>query len=70
MKVKPVLKYIANLTEDLYLLNLLGKLCVLFLLVTAQRCQTLHKIRLEVIKIYKDKMILMTNNLLKQSRPN
>ena len=67
--VDSVLHYIKSL-EDLTLLQLSGKLSLLFLLVSAQRCQTLHLIELSYIKITKDKIFIAPTHLLKQSRPN
>jgi len=46
-----VLDYLKNLTDELSLKMLTMKLCVLFLLTTTQRCQTLHLITLSDIKI-------------------
>ena len=67
--VQTVLDYIKRLPEDLTLMTLSGKLAVLFLLLTAQRCQTLHLINLSDIFFVGNKMIIHLNNLLKQSRP-
>ena len=47
--VQVVFKYIETLT-NLTLLELSGKLCMLFLLITAQRCQTLHLIEIDDVE--------------------
>ena len=46
-----VLTYIDGMQKTT-LLQLLGKLCMLFLLLTAQRCQTLHLIELMILKLW------------------
>ena len=45
------------------------KLCVLFLLVSAQRGQTIHLLRVENVQFYAENVVVMTSQLLKQSRP-
>ena len=67
--VQTVLDYMKRLPEDLTLMTLSGKLAVLFLLLTAQRCQTLHLINLSDISFVGNKMIIHLNHLLKQSKP-
>ena len=67
--VQTVLDYMKRLPEDLTLMTLSGKLAVLFLLLTAQRCQTLHLINLSDISFVGKKMIIHLNHLLKQSKP-
>jgi hypothetical protein len=42
---------------------------MLFLLVTAQRCQTLHTIKLSDIKRVGENIFIQISTLLKQSRP-
>ena len=66
--VDTVLKYLRSATSST-LLQLSGKLCMLFLLVSAQRCQTLHSIELNDIKLSKDKVFIAPQHLLKQSKP-
>lgn len=66
--VQTVFKYIEKLT-DLTLLELSAKLCMLFLLITAQRCQTLHLIEMEDIEFKQDCCIVKTTHVLKQTRP-
>ena len=65
--VQIVLSYIENMT-DLTLLDLSAKFCMLFLLVTAQRCQTLHLVELDDIVFKGDCCVIKTNHVLKQSR--
>jgi integrase len=66
--VNLVLTYLKGL-EDLTLFQLSCKLSVLFLLVSAQRCQFLHLVEIDDIIITKDKLVIHPNHLLKQSRP-
>ena len=66
--VQIVLNYIESLTKTT-LLQLTEKLCMLFLLVTAQRCQTLHLIELDDIVFEQNICIIKTNHVLKQTRP-
>ena len=42
---------------------------MLFLLLSAQRCQTLHLITLSDIKLEKEKVSIAPNNVLNQSKP-
>lgn len=51
-----VLTFIEKMT-DLTLLELSAKLSMLFLLVTAQRCQTLHLIEIGDIELQEDMKI-------------
>lgn len=67
--VQIVLDFLSNETDD-SLIFLSGKLCILFLLLSAQRCQTLHLIELQDIIINTNQITVLTNHLLKQSRPN
>jgi hypothetical protein len=66
--VQVVLDYLGE-EEDDSLLFLSGKLCLLFLLLSAQRCQTLHLIKLKDIIINSKQITILTNHILKQSRP-
>ncbi|WAR24858.1 hypothetical protein MAR_038527, partial [Mya arenaria] len=68
--VNIVLNYLHGLKTDT-LSKLSQKLCMLFLLVTGQRCQTLHSIKLQDINISSDKQTvnISPSQLLKQSRP-
>ena len=66
--VQVVLLNIERMTK-LSLLELSAKLCMLFLLVTAQRCQTLHLIELDDIEISENALVIKTNHILKQTRP-
>ena len=63
-----VLSYLAELNEAT-LLQLSCKLSMLFLLLTAQRCQTLHLIELDDIEFLGNKVVIHPNRLLKQSKP-
>lgn len=66
--VNIVLAYLEKL-NNLTLLGLSEKLCMLFLLITAQRCQTLHLVEIEDIEFYETSCVIRTNHLLKQSKP-
>ena len=52
------------------LLQLSGKLCMLFLFLTAQRCQTRHLIELTDIEINAKNGAILTNHLPRQSKPD
>lgn len=67
--VNIVLTFICQCTDN-SLMFLTCKLCLLFLLLSAQRCQTLHLIELDDLQFSQDKLTISTNHLLKQSRPN
>lgn len=54
---------------DLTLLELSAKLSMLFLLVTAQHCQTLHLSELGDIELQEEMCIIRTSHVLKQTRP-
>lgn len=66
--VEDVLKYMSK-TPAKTLLQLSCKLSVLFLLLSAQRCQTLHLVEIPDIKITNDKVFIAPNHILKQSKP-
>ena len=66
--VQLVLRYIEKM-DKLTLLELSAKLCMLFLLVTAQRCQTLHLIEIEDIEMKDNIYVIKTRHKLKQTRP-
>ncbi|XP_052233741.1 uncharacterized protein LOC127846495 isoform X1 [Dreissena polymorpha] len=68
--VKVVLDYLHTLKIST-LLDLSRKLCILLLLVTGQRCQTIHSIQLNDISFDKNTTMvtIQPNTLLKQSRP-
>ena len=51
------------------LLQISCKLCILFLLLFAQRCQTLYLIEIFDIKFMDDKVCIAPSHLLKQTRP-
>lgn len=66
--VGTVLCYLKSF-KDVTLLHLSCRLCVLFLLLSAQRCQTLHLIEVKDIVLSKTKLIIHPNHMLKQTRP-
>ena len=66
--VQVVLDYLEHF-DTATLLSLSCKVCILFLLLTAQRCQTLHVLKLSDIHVLPDKLIVNVSSLLKQSRP-
>ena len=63
-----VLQYLEEMDTSTILL-LSGKLCMLFLLLTGQRCQTLHLINIRYIEILEDEIIIRITDNMKQSRP-
>jgi hypothetical protein len=66
--VNKVLLYLQKL-DDKTLLQLSCKLSMLFLLVTAQRCQTLHLIETTDITLSEDIVTIFPNRVLKQTKP-
>ncbi|XP_052234247.1 uncharacterized protein LOC127846782 isoform X2 [Dreissena polymorpha] len=68
--VNIVLDFLHSLKTD-NLAFLSHKLCMLFLLVTGQRCQTLHSLKTTDIQISADKqtIVISPKQLLKHSRP-
>ena len=67
--VGTVLKYLESMPDQLTLLQLSCKLCMLFLLLSAQRCQTLHLIEISDIKFINDQVFIAPSHVLKQTRP-
>ena len=65
---KVVLRYLEQIDTS-SLLMLTCKLCMLFLLVTAQRCQTLHVLKLSDVHVHKDKVVINVSSIIKQTRP-
>lgn len=63
-----VFKYIESL-QNTTLLQLSCKLSVIYLLLTAQRCQTLHLLELDDIEFQGDRVIIHSNHILKQTKP-
>ncbi len=55
--------------ETRNLLQLSGKLCMLFLLLTAQICQTLHLIEMEDISFQPHSVTIFPTHMLKQTKP-
>ncbi|MCG8113599.1 MAG: tyrosine-type recombinase/integrase [Candidatus Thiodiazotropha taylori] len=66
--VQVVLSHMEKM-KNLTLLELSSKLCMLFLLVTAQRCQTLHLIEMDDLHFRENSLEIKTNHVLKQTRP-
>lgn len=66
--VGTVLKYLQTMSDSTLLL-LSCKLCMLFLLLSAQRCQTLHLIETSDIKFVNDQVCIAPSHILKQTRP-
>lgn len=66
-----VLNYLRKLSpmKFLSLKMLTFKLCMLLALLTAERCQTLHKLRLDKMQISSHKVVFVVVDLLKTSRP-
>jgi len=64
--VKVFLRYLETLDTSV-LLSLSCKLCILFLLVTAQRCQTLHVLKLSDICFNYDTVVINNSSILKQT---
>ena len=69
--VSKVLQYLtaAKSNSDLSLLELSEKLAVLFMLLSGQRCQTIHTIKLSDINILSDKVVCYISEVLKQTKP-
>ena len=66
--VQIVLEYKETM-DNKTLLELSAKLCMLFLLVTAEPCQTLHLIGMEDIEFQEKICVVKTRQMLKQTRP-
>ena len=66
--VNVVLEYLKSF-HNTTLFQISCQLCMLFLLTSAQRCQTLHLIEIKDIKISTNQVIIYPNHLLKQSKP-
>lgn len=66
--VGTVLSYLKGI-EDISLMQLSCRLCVLFLLLSAQRCQTLHLVQIDDILLSDTSLIIHPNHVLKQTRP-
>ena len=69
--VKLVLDYLRSLSPvtSLRLKDLTQKLCALLALLSAQRCQTLHLLRIDNMKIKANSVVFSVKELVKQSRP-
>ena len=66
--VNIVLQYLSSF-HNTTLYQISCQLCMLFLLTSAQRCQTLHLIELQDIQFSTNKVVIYPNHLLKQSKP-
>ena len=66
--VRPVLQYLEKLDTS-SLMALTCKMCMLFLLVTAQRGQTLHVVKLSDIHFNKNSVVINVSHVIKQTRP-
>ena len=66
--VGTVLCYLKGI-QDTTLLQLSCRLCILFLLLSAQRCQTLHLLEIDDIVLSSTQLIIHPNHMLKQTRP-
>lgn len=69
--VKLVLNYLRTLSPivTLKLRDLTFKLCMLIALLSAQRCQTLHLLRIDEMKIRANSVVFFIKDLVKQSKP-
>lgn len=68
--VKIVLSYLES-AETVSLLQLSRKLCMLYLLVSAQRCQTLHMLKITDLTfgLNNDYVVINTTSILKTTKP-
>ena len=66
--VDTVLQYLKS-SSDTTLLQLSCKLCILFLSLSAQRCQTLHLISLSDVKMTNYEVFIAPQHILKQTKP-
>lgn len=57
------------INKELTLLQLSQKTAILLMLLSSQRCQTIHLIKVENILIQEDTMTIYITNLVKQSKP-
>lgn len=69
--VNIVITYIKQMPEnkELTLLQLSQKLSLLLMLLSAQRCQTIHLINIDNISIQDTKMMIYIVNVVKQTKP-
>ena len=66
--VGKVLKYLETMSVDT-LLQISCKVSMLFLLLSAQRCQTLQSLNTSDIKFVDNQLVIAPSKLLKQSKP-
>ncbi|XP_053379460.1 uncharacterized protein LOC123550588 [Mercenaria mercenaria] len=69
--VNKVLQYISSLPNctEMTLLQLSQKLTTLFMLLSGQRCQTIHLLKLSDLHICKEQVVCQVSELVKQSKP-
>ena len=69
--VRIILNHLRSLSPIKYLSlkNLTLKLCMLLALLSAQRCQSIHKLRIDKIKINGNSVTFDIDDLIKTSRP-
>ncbi len=69
--VNKVFVYLSTLSENanLSLLELSQKLAILLMLLSGQRCQTIHMLKIGDIHVSEEKLICHNTGLLKQSKP-
>ena len=70
--VNMVFTYISSLPtdENISLLQLSEKLVMLFMLLSGQRAQTIHLIKLSDLRVDTDKVTIYFSTILKQTKPN
>ena len=70
-QVQNVLTFISRMphNSDLTLLQISEKLALQFMLLTGQRCQTVHMLKLGDIQIESDAVTCVVSELVKQSKP-
>ena len=64
-----VLKYLESLGSELTLLQLSQKVCILLLLLTGQRGQSVHILKVEDVKFYENSLELNFSEVLKHTKP-
>ena len=67
-----VFTYISSLPtdENISLLQLSEKLVMFFMLLSGQRAQTIHLIKLSDLRVDTDKVTIYFSTILKQTKPN
>ena len=69
--VNKVLSYLSNISnnDELTMLQLSQKLAILLMLLTGQRCQSIHLLKLNDIQVERDKIVGYVSDLIKQTKP-